>query len=287
MVETIESYVPATPHCRGQEKIVETHPSSTPSCAVFNAALPQPLDVALDTINSLSLDNEFLELCLNEIDGNAGMTPTTLGSSPTQPDSRNNSSFIPQSNNQECTNDVYLPMDNPLFDQFTDLTSLIDASFLTSLSMPADILQPADSDKSVSLCDTIIDVESPSSELTTASPLSTAPTTPSDNVVPSCSPLPLHPLERKRKSTSSSDDVVVLPKAAKKSPEDKYVERRKKNNVASQVSRAKRRKKNGDLFVREKELEEQNAELRVKVDEMSKEAEQLKKLLVQHMAMAQ
>ena len=57
-----------------------------------------------------------------------------------------------------------------------------------------------------------------------------------------------------------------------------------KNNVASQVSRAKRRQKNADLFQREKELENENAKLRIKVEEMMKEAEKLRSLLVKQLA---
>ena len=171
--------------------------------------------------------------------------------------------------NQECNNDLILPMDNPLLDNFTDLTSLIDSSILLSLSLEPELME------SYADCsNNILDLESPST-IVTSSPFSTSPSTP-DNVVPS-SPFPL---ERKRKATSTSD--TVEPVVTKKP--SKYVERRKKNNVASQVSRAKRRTRNVDLFSREKELEEENAKLRIRAEEMSKEAARLKKLLIEQLA---
>ncbi len=210
----------------------------------------------------------MLELCLNQIDGDLVATETTVQPLPQSDDN----SFVSKGN-QECTNDLILPMDmdNPLLDNFTDLTSLIDSSVLASLSFP---LEPQ-SLESFDFSKNIIDLESPSS-IIASSPFSTSPSTPDFNVVPS-SP---SPLERKRLSSSDT----IEPPVTKKPSLEKYVERRKKNNTASQVSRAKRRRRNVDLFVREKQLEEENAKLRIKAEEMSKEAERLKKLLIEQLA---
>lgn len=253
-----------------EKQSVTVPPARTPSCAVFNSQLPNdpsPLGYVLNDETSLSFDSELLELCLNEM---GVLTPDHDPSSP-------------QNNNQECTNNsISMPMDDPLLDQFTDLSALIDSSLFSSLTFP---LEPEP--LKLPSNDTILDMDTPSSIMSMSSPLSpstsadmfipsplsTSPSTPS---ISSCTP---SPLERKRKSPSTEETP-----ASSKKPVEKYVERRKKNNVASQVSRAKRRKRNGNLFSREKELEAHNAELRVKVEEMTKEAERLKKLLINQLA---
>jgi hypothetical protein len=60
--------------------------------------------------------------------------------------------------------------------------------------------------------------------------------------------------------------------------------RRQKNNVASQVSRAKRRAKNSAMFDREGELESENAMLRIKEKELTDEIERLKNILVHRLS---
>ena len=67
------------------------------------------------------------------------------------------------------------------------------------------------------------------------------------------------------------------------SVDDKKKVRRDKNNVASRVSRAKRKERRKALDVRADELEEDNARLRVRVAEMTAETERLKKLLLERL----
>jgi hypothetical protein len=57
-------------------------------------------------------------------------------------------------------------------------------------------------------------------------------------------------------------------------------DRRIKNNEASKVTRAKRKCKHKELFEQERTLTESNAELRMKVEVMQKEADILKQLLI-------
>ena len=65
---------------------------------------------------------------------------------------------------------------------------------------------------------------------------------------------------------------------------ERYLNRRAKNNVASQVSRAKRRSRVTSLFSRESELVEANARLRRQVGEMTAEVDYLKRQLVERLA---
>jgi len=60
----------------------------------------------------------------------------------------------------------------------------------------------------------------------------------------------------------------------------KYVERRRKNNLASQVSRAKRKRKYTDMFSRLDELQEENKRLKKEVSIAEVEAARLKSLIV-------
>ena len=60
--------------------------------------------------------------------------------------------------------------------------------------------------------------------------------------------------------------------------------RRQKNNVASQVSRAKRKAKNTAMFDRVGELESENAMLRIKEKELTNEIERLKNILVHRLS---
>lgn len=88
-----------------------------------------------------------------------------------------------------------------------------------------------------------------------------------------------------RKHSLSQDDLERAQQPPRKISKDlKYHERRQKNNLASKVSRAKRRNQSAALFKREKVLEEENALLRVKVEEMTKECDKLRKKLVGRLA---
>ena len=62
--------------------------------------------------------------------------------------------------------------------------------------------------------------------------------------------------------------------------EDKYVEKRRKNNIASQVSRAKRKRKYSAMFTRLDELQEENKRLKEEVSIAEVEAAKLKKLII-------
>jgi hypothetical protein len=63
-------------------------------------------------------------------------------------------------------------------------------------------------------------------------------------------------------------------------PASKKVTRRIKNNEASKVTRAKRRNRHKELFDTERKLTESNAELRMKLEVMQKEADILRQLLL-------
>ena len=63
-------------------------------------------------------------------------------------------------------------------------------------------------------------------------------------------------------------------------PKKTKMTRRQKNNIASQVSRAKRKAKNVAMSDRVSELESENAMLRIQEKELTTEIERLKKLLV-------
>ena len=81
-------------------------------------------------------------------------------------------------------------------------------------------------------------------------------------------------------SEADADDCSSIYSSCASSPEGTTVLRRKKNNEASKVSRANRKAKHQRLFEREKELEEDNARLRLLATEMTKEAESLRKQLI-------
>lgn len=98
--------------------------------------------------------------------------------------------------------------------------------------------------------------------------------------------------QRKRKA-STTDSILTSAGTEATSPtkkakqivkDDKYHVRRQKNNVASQVSRSKRRARHKDMFSRVKELEVANAQLRKQVQEMEREAALLRQSLVQKLA---
>ena len=66
----------------------------------------------------------------------------------------------------------------------------------------------------------------------------------------------------------------------KENETEKDAIRRVKNNEASKVTRAKRKQRQGDLIKQETELKIANAELKIKMEVMQKEAEILRKVLV-------
>lgn len=242
-------------------KINVVAPSLTPSCPVFNTPFsPQAPGLPIDTENTLLMDDVFLELCLQEIDGTINVPTISSGDT---------LSVV----NQEGTNDPIGIMDNPLSDNFTDLSILLDSS---SLSHPF-LTSPRNQHTEITfeISDDVLGMESPSSTLTPSS--LSYPCSPLDSFTVPSTPT----FERKRKASTTSEEVMPSPKTP---CETKYIERRTKNNIASQVSRAKRRKRTKNMFTREKELEVENARLRLQVEEMEKEAAKLKKLLITKLA---
>jgi len=78
----------------------------------------------------------------------------------------------------------------------------------------------------------------------------------------------------------TKQDEEVLPLKVKDKETVKEAVRRVKNNQASRVTRAKRKEKHTGLFKQQTELEKSNAQLRIKLEVMQKEAEILRKVLV-------
>jgi len=72
----------------------------------------------------------------------------------------------------------------------------------------------------------------------------------------------------------------IVPLAMKENETEKEAVRRIKNNEASKITRAKRKQKQEDLFKQESELLQSNAQLKIKIEVMQKEAEILRKVLV-------
>lgn len=85
---------------------------------------------------------------------------------------------------------------------------------------------------------------------------------------------------RKRTASDMELDTSADPPAPKKTK----LTRRQKNNVASQISRAKRKAKNTSMFDRVGELESENDILRIQEKELTAEIEKLKKLLVERLS---
>ncbi|XP_031560455.1 uncharacterized protein LOC116296560 [Actinia tenebrosa] len=65
---------------------------------------------------------------------------------------------------------------------------------------------------------------------------------------------------------------------------DKATQRRIKNNAASRVCRATRRQREEELFQKEKELIESNAALKAQLEELTKETQTLRSILVQRLS---
>ena len=72
--------------------------------------------------------------------------------------------------------------------------------------------------------------------------------------------------------------AAMEPKCANE--EEKFMEKRRKNNLASQVSRAKRKRKYSTMFTRLDELQEENKRLKEELSIAEVEAAKLKKLIV-------
>ena len=194
-------------------------------------------------------------------------------------------------------------LDDPFLMEFTDInallqdTSLIDPFSVTSPTISNSSSSPVIScgsppqDPSLSPFSTVSSDEN--ADLTfmlskdvfcLVSPETTTPPTLSQEVVQHdhCYTTEGDVTSRKRQANS---DALTNTSSVKKKPktvvkDEKYFTRRHKNNVASQVSRAKRRAKHSSMFGRVTELEEQNAQLRTRVKEMTAEAERLRKMLV-------
>lgn len=88
------------------------------------------------------------------------------------------------------------------------------------------------------------------------------------------------PEKAQKYSETDADECLSMYSSCASSPENKCAIRRLKNNEASKVSRANRKAKQQRLFDKEKELEKDNDRLRQLIQEMSSEAETLRKILV-------
>ncbi|XP_011402548.1 PREDICTED: cyclic AMP-dependent transcription factor ATF-7-like [Amphimedon queenslandica] len=187
------------------------------------------------------------------------------------------------------------PLDNPMLDSVFDLSAFLDPSLSSSSFLTPDYTQSllhtqVSSDDAVpytfnaTTCTTAAPqspLSSSSSPFVSSASSTTFPVSPSPISSSVCSPAPsllddmIATDGRKRKASSDVDPLPISPsKLAKKA------ERKEKNNAASKVSRAKRKQKMKSLFEREKELESENARLKLQVEEMTKEAEKLKKQLI-------
>lgn len=76
---------------------------------------------------------------------------------------------------------------------------------------------------------------------------------------------------------NNKEELVFI---CKENETEKDMIRRVKNNAASRVTRAKRKERHSELFVKQTELEKSNAELRIKIELMQKEADMLRQILV-------
>ena len=88
------------------------------------------------------------------------------------------------------------------------------------------------------------------------------------------------PEKLQKYSETDADECCSVYSSCASSPEDRGAVRRQKNNEASKVSRANRKAKQQRLFEREKELEKDNDRLRNLIEKMTKEAEIMRKVLV-------
>lgn len=88
----------------------------------------------------------------------------------------------------------------------------------------------------------------------------------------------------KRKDTCDIEHTVIKQQKTSCKSEsdstDKAVLRRIKNNAASRVTRAKRKDKHTGLYQKEIELKKSNAEMKIKIEAMQKDASLLRELLI-------
>lgn len=90
-----------------------------------------------------------------------------------------------------------------------------------------------------------------------------------------------HVISEKSPKVYSSDlDSVGYSPCPSSSGDDMKAERRRRNNAASKISRANRKSKQNQMFEKEKQLSEENEKLRNKIEEMTREAEGLRKILI-------
>ena len=240
------------------------------------------LDGTLDLISGANdeplfeLDDSLLEYCLNQDWDSFGREVKTES--------------VPERGTEAD------PLDNPMFDSVFDLSDFLDPtpSSLLPATCTQSFVDTQAANETVPIISTVAVPPSPLSSLSPSmapSPFTSSAGSTSPFMSISPSPFsssvasPTSPSldeassnKRKRKASNKSDAISASNKIAKQN------QRREKNNVASKVSRAKRKQKAKSLFEREKELVSENAQLRLKVEEMAKEAEELKKLLICRLA---
>lgn len=85
-------------------------------------------------------------------------------------------------------------------------------------------------------------------------------------------------VKRVKGDDEDEDDEFLYVRKANETEKDMI--RRVKNNVASRVTRAKRKDRHSELFKKQTEFERSNAELRIKIELMQKEADTLRQILV-------
>ena len=223
--------------------------------------------------------------------------------SPTPPPSPQQPT-VNESTSLECTD--FTGLDDPFLMQFTDIEGLLqdtnmisqspassfsnstpspvtDHNFFLDLSASTSVnvnpVSPFSSNHSDNLAfefsDDVFCVDSPKDN---HSPLL------SEAVIQHDHPYATPPSKPSRKRNASDTETNTTKKPKTLVKDGRYFERRHKNNLASQVSRAKRKNKRSGMFDKVTELEEQNAELRTRVEEMTAEAERLKELLVNRLA---
>ena len=157
-------------------------------------------------------------------------------------------------------------LDNHLLNNFTDIDCLLDPAWTGSPAIPL----PASPSSEPNSPELDLFKEGLVADTSLTSSLSSSPANVS--------------LSNRKRSLSQDGSERTQQPPSKASKDLKYHERRQKNNFASKVSRAKRRNRSAALFKREKALEEENALLRVKVEEMTKECEKLRQMLVGKLA---
>ena len=204
----------------------------------------EPLDVGVED-SSLLLDDVVLDLYLKGALDKPVMEELTS----------------PESN----TDNGMLLLDNHLLNDFTDLDCLLDPTWTNSPAIP--LASPSSESNSPEL-------DLFKEGLVTKTSLSLSlPSSPANDS-----------LSKRERCLSQDGSGRTEQPPSKVSKDLRYLERRRKNNLASKVSRAKRRNRSATLFKREKALEEENALLRVKVKEMTKECEKLREMLVGRLA---